>query len=460
MRKVFAGNLDQRGYGVQGEMTRREWQELCCRKVLGGGSALSEWQKAMPLFAPGGDHPMPSYDYVVREDDGSERRYGLSGLPARFVLDLAGCEFDRMIDLSNVELYIPVLGAGAIFSEIFVCKSARFQRLVDFRGAIFKSAAIFRDSVMFEGGLLNQVSFQGDVLFDDVGFKRGIADFSDSTFAKDAYFDGIEAEFLRFDGATMEAAFRLTGRSGDGGRQGLGRAMFRGVQFLGTADFGNRLFLESTDFGPQQDGWCKAGARTYFKFAPRFYNSILHQDTSFADVVFAATAIKERGSALAFNVLRHSMQDQQNSREEQKFLRLQFDAEREESRSALAKSFYSIYRGVSDYGLSIARPAAVLLVVTVVAWWAMLVDVLVKTPLNVLESASFGEVLAKIASIAFLNSLPPIGLNGLIAQSEATLGLGGDGHFVIFLVVVLQRLLALSMWFFVALGLRNLFRLR
>lgn len=460
MQKIIAAHKDEIGYGVQGEMTRIEWQELCRQKVLEGRVSFSDWQVRLPLFNDQGLEPMPSYDYVVYDEQGREQRYGLSGRPARFVLDLVGMDFDRDVDLSNIEFNMPVLGAGAIFNQIFICKTSIFRRLIDFRGAVFKSAVIFRDSEISDGALLNRVSFQDVALFDDAKFRTGIADFSSSIFAKDAYFDGVEAEALFFDGATMAAGFRLTGRGKEVGRQGLGRAMFRGVRFAGGADFSNRLFLESTDFGPRQSDVDSGGEKTYFQFAPRFYNSILHQDTSFADVVFAETAIKERGSALAFNVLRRSMQDQQNAREEQKFLRLQFDAEREESKRGASRLLYLIYKIVADYGLSVTRPAALLLIITVLGFWAMLIVAVCQMPLSVMKKISPEALLGKAVIVSVLASLPPIGLNGQIADAQTALAHGAGGHIIILLVIIFQRLLALGMWFFIALGLRNLFRLR
>ncbi|WP_372658028.1 pentapeptide repeat-containing protein, partial [Hydrogenophaga sp.] len=324
------------------------------------------------------EHPVRNAGQGSRANFADFSNYDLTGLDVDFSGFVFGedavfsvCQFGRRARFER-----SVLDSGANFS------GARFEGGLNFEGASFGdfvrfddievggpaqfeaaqfghdcrfSNAIFSDSVSFQGAVFGVVAgfsgacFLGVLHFDGAIF-GGSADFENTVFG-----DEVVMRATTFGGrdkfscgagyvspASVDAALKRAGEPA--GRKALQRGSFQrvdfsGAIFQGAVDFTGRRFLGETNFGRMQqrctfqrtvaDGLQNETIErrsTVFVHAPSFHECKLHQNTSFEGASFPVAQGRE-AAARAYRTLKLAFAQQQATREEQRFFRLEMAEE-------------------------------------------------------------------------------------------------------------------------------------
>lgn len=460
-RKVSfkALHLDERGYGPDGQLTRQHWQDQCAETLLIGRKKFNAWQDNLIQRESITPHPIGSYEWEVRRGDSSEEgvRHGWS--------DISFC----VVDLSNRVIESECLNG--------IFENYRFRTGVLFLNVVFKGGALFNSCIFereayflgcqFEAGSFTSCEFMKGAIFDDSKFSRA-AWFSSTTFRGGASFKNVEFQtdalftdtrFIsgNFDGAIFRENADFSGNTvhNNNELQTFGPMSFSGCHFFKVADFSNREFKGRTIFGISE------GCATQFDEAPLFHNCILHQDTTFSDAIFSTATMPRGATAKAYNTLRHAMSQQQSTREEQRFLRLELDAERAAAPQA-TRWIYAIYKKVANYGFSIWSPAFFLILIPAVIAGSMygIAASRHQCPELLSSNCQFNtSLLIEIVEFSLLQTLP---LPGLDRLSELfRLSLFRDSQLtLVTALITMQKMFALLGWFFVALALRNLFKMK
>lgn len=360
-------HLDERGYGANSDLTRQQWQDQCADMLLRGAGKFKLWQEhlierdvrnkrdAIPL-------PASLYEWEAHRSDSikKDRSMGWTA-PSFYVMDISNRVIECDLLQGSFEKY-------------------RFRTAVLFLNVTFKGQAFFHNCIFEKEAYFLGCQFEFGA-FVDCEFSEG-ANFEDSVFSKTAWFTGTvfktwanfktvdfpNAVFDRtqftvgiFEGSNFRGHVIFSGNTvrNNNQLQTFGPMNFSGAHFFKGADFSDREFKGRTRFGVFE------GRATQFDEAPRFHNCILHQDTTFSEAIFPLSATPSGGAAKAYNTLRHAMSQQQSTKEEQRFLRLELDAERAAAPPA-TRWVYTIYKKVANYGFSIWLPAFFLVLVPAV----------------------------------------------------------------------------------------------
>lgn len=452
-------NLDQTGYGVDGKLTRQEWQDECLKMLLAGKESFNNWQKDLKQIAA--SNPKSNAENFDVEVSYAENlkpgiRVGWSDTPSYFVVDVINHIFEEDLFLSGYTFLTGALFSGVTFNRLVSFDNAIFEKSAYFFGTIFNNAAIFSDTTA-KCFIFNNPIFGGLTSFNYSNIDGIIAECGE--FQSDAHFQGVELKHASFNGALFVKKANFSGDSvtNDNKLQTFGSMSFSGAHFKERADFSNREFKGSTSFEEFE------GQPTRFDVAPLFHNCKLHQDTTFGDAIFPSPSNADKFAARAYNTLRHAMSQQQSTREEQRFLRLELDAERLMAKAG-ERLLYRIYWKISDYGFSVWKPFRCL-VLGPILFAGLFYGVL--TSWNHCNSLLFShscqidvELIVKTIEFSLLQSLPPLGLDKLSESLQKDLFNGSSRTSILVALVVIQKALALAGWFFVALALRNLFKMK
>ena len=394
-------------------------------------------------------------------------------------------EFDADSSLTDCEL-----DARASFQGV------RFGSSFNFRGTVFG------DGVHFDWGHFEQfVSFQG-VLF------TGSATFIAVSVGAPADFSGLMAGgALSFESAMFEGQTTLQGLSWGALKQelqlGKGTSAleehakewhagpwdfkainFRGARFGGSVDFSDRHFegvteFSKTEFDSEARGlfgvddalarhvrnepianehsgmYLPEGRRVQFALAPDFFQCKLHQNQSFEGAEFPIADVSEE-AARAHRVLKLAFSQQQATREEQRFFRLEMaeEAKAAERSRDPTRWLYSAYRDLADFGFSVQRPVLLLLATLFV----MLPLYAVQAGLHLCwPGSSACSKTGPLLQFATAHALP-----GFEKPAEpASRALFGD-HLGVWTVrtLLLHKAVSLLALFLIGLALRNLFKMK
>ncbi|RFB68683.1 hypothetical protein DZB54_16275 [Herbaspirillum sp. 3R-3a1] len=153
------------------------------------------------------------------------------------------------------------------------------------------------------------------------------------------------------------------------------------------------------------------------------------------------------------------MSKHQITREEQRFLVLELDAEKRGSKLGVA-ALYFLYERVAGYGFSIAKPLFFLIVLPLIFFFALYCGLSAYTNCPSIASCRF-DTLTLLGTIEFsvLQSLPPLGIEKASDALRESI-FGGEHIGIVIPFIVVQKVMALAGWFFVALALRNLFKMK
>jgi hypothetical protein len=325
---------------------------------------------------------------------------------------------------------------SATFSGPAGFQSATFEAKVDFRAATVSGpaaflAATFKSNVDFRAATFNEIAAFGSATF------GRLAAFWSATFSGWADFRSANfSGFADLKSATFDS-----------------RAVFSSATFSGWADFQSATFSEVADFS---DG--TFGARTVFKDTrfrsrvPEFYHCALHQDTSLTTAEShwpeITPEIAEEGKR-AYTRLRQLMLQLDKPDDAHFFFRQEMRCKEFEEDHWWNRVPITLYRWLSDYGYSVARPAAGLALAWLVPGFAYLFHfaagiVAGTAPVSVL--GPFG--------LSFANLFAFLGLHRLYFADVLT-GLPGGLQ----ALAGGQTVAGVVLLFFLGLGLRNRFRL-
>lgn len=252
-------HLDETGYGPEREHTRQQWRDECLRNLVSGKDNFLEWQKvSLRKFerAQHRLHEMYSIKfgrYEVKRSADNTR----SSTNFDFCLDFSGQTLHDL-DVGNYQFLIQTNFAHTIFSGKISFHKVKFHDEVSFRYSEFNdldnnfTGAVFSQNTDFDDANFNRADFKdttyleyvsfinatfGVVWFDRAKFRGWKAAFERAKFKGDVSFK--KAEF-KSDAGFREAKF-------------YSRAMFHDVQFEGisefeAAEFLNYIFFENCSF--------------------------------------------------------------------------------------------------------------------------------------------------------------------------------------------------------------------
>ncbi|MFZ3322730.1 MAG: pentapeptide repeat-containing protein [Usitatibacter sp.] len=238
------------------------------------------------------------------------------------------------------------------------------------------------------------------------------------------------------------------------GESAFPRSSFRGARILGKLDLSNRDFSEAASF-----------EECYLGKAPSFHTCKLHQDTSFDDAEFPDIASQD--AERCYRTLKLAMSSHQAYREELLFFALEMKSRAIQEPNPAVKVLYWLYENTSDFGRSVKRPLIWLAGLIVAS--AVVYALIFELPIVIDCADSPGcklafksDRLAAIVSLSLHESLPFIGLlkEGASKSTDLLVGVGSGIPIAAQLWAIAQGVASVFLVFLVALGLRNLFRLK
>jgi uncharacterized protein YjbI with pentapeptide repeats len=358
---------------------------------------------------------------------------------------------------------------GAKFGSDLVFRQGTFERDVDFSGCVFGSKTRFIN-INFEGAALFYPSYWNLEEQSDVDAYLKVPIFHRHL----AIRDEIETGQMYFFGTSF-----------------AGRAVFSERRFSGALHFGplrnDLIILDERVIERHPD--CKyhendlivaeAGKETRFSVVPEFFDCDISQDTSFEGASFPVAQGREE-AARAYRTLKVAFAQQQATREEQRFFRLEMAEEAlmalplrawlttwwQKRRLAQVQQvemlpprfLYRLYAGLSHFGFSIARPLWLLAAALLLA----LVAYGVQAGLRL--CSPFGgdacNMTGPLIQFGFAHALP--GFEKLAEPASKVLfGEHGEklGVWTV-LTLLLHKLVSVMALFLAGLGLRNLFKMK
>jgi hypothetical protein len=451
---VEVTNLNDRGFGIDGLLTRREWRQLCLAKFLAGHEVFNNWQHT---FRHQNTFQLPPVNFdisVIDNETSQNRRLGWSGHPSNFIIDLTNQEFDSELLLSGYVFYYGVMFSGS-----------KFKALASFDNTVFHEDAYFIATTI-TSGVFTGATFHKGALFDDSIFGsnfstyarfNAVASFKRVQFSSFALFQGAHFNWASFDNATFIGNADFSGNTTNNNHdlQRFGPMSFAGSVFNGKADFSNRIFEGATNFGKQN------GLSTEFHIVPLFHNCELHQDTTFESAKFPEPSAQDETDVRAYNTLRLAMSKNQHLLAEKTFSRYVLESER-----VLAGGsdywFFTVYKFVSNYGYSIWKPLLIL-ILTPALIAAIIYGLIDSSKENCLlwsEGCSIDLTLFKNSFLFSTVQILPLGMDRtseLLMNEYFPLS---KSQYSFITLVLLQKILALIGWFLVGLAIRNLFKIK
>lgn len=350
--------------------------------------------------------------------------------------------------------------------------------------AIIGNLAIFSGVQFFDAPNFQGSQFGKSANFSGVQLGQH-ADFTGTQFGDGADFTGLDWASLNHP--TIDSIGGISDIKDLAETRGLSPESFnsidfRGATFLGKLDFSGRTFKNRTNFGrlPHQltakritpdgkviDKSLPMGYPVTFGQAPLFHNCKLHQDTTFDGAEFSPPSkdpSRNDKAARAYRTLKLAFAQQQATRQEQDFFRLEMN---EEAACAgwYQRWLFSLYRQISNFGFSLLRP-------TILLFGALLIASIIygciyhwKTGLSSCllwqDNCQFNYDLMQFGII---QSLPLPGLDKWgdalrenlfgIVNNDRTIGLA------LTMAMMLHKAVSLLALFLIGLALRNLFKMK
>ena len=184
--------------------------------------------------------------------------------------------FEYKSSFKNVEFGSEADFRWTYFENSSLFSQSKFNNSVDFRWSEFNSDIIFDKSkfigfadfqeMKVENGSWNKVTFENEVVFDDVEFSS-TGEFRDTNFTDDVKFHRVE-----FDGDTGTEEEVYWDAQYD----------FSGTQFRGNADFSESQFTGNTRFQSSEFNGQANFSRTTFESNISFVSSIFNKKSNFS----------------------------------------------------------------------------------------------------------------------------------------------------------------------------------
>ncbi|MBS9718545.1 pentapeptide repeat-containing protein [Pseudohalocynthiibacter aestuariivivens] len=304
------------------------------------------------------------------------------------------------------------------------------------------SKTLFSNTVIF-----NKYVFAGSASIADCIFEGG-ADFSSCYFCEFCNLGGTEFK----SNAWFEAATFC-------GPPSFNSAIFLGANFTSAefgkmTDFGKAIFSHGADFSNSVFKKTARFNRTKFAgAAPKFFETVLHQDTRLSTETEYWPPVSEgdpQDSIEAYTRLRQVMNELQKPEEEHFFYRQEMRW-RVKGASGWKWLLLVLFQELSEFGYSIARPIYCLTTLLIVPFLIYLV----KFNWDEIVYETYHTKFESIA-LSFASIFKIFGFQGLYFDSKYMNGL----HPALQFLSGIQTILGFVFLFFLALGLRNRFRLR
>lgn len=387
------------------------------------------------------------------------------------------CSFSRAIFKSHAGFAHATFSKNAGFSHAQFgshaeFEKAKFKESPSFLAAVFDGPANFVESEFGNHADFRKSTFRTNADFQGATFGDNL-DFGAATFRSSCMFQaaayGDHAGFdhaVFFDNADFSASIR--GNTTEAARH-FHIVSFASAHFHGDVSFEGRKFKSTTRFGHAIAPDGKQGDATVFQGIPMFHGCELHQDTDLRETRFREDFPGARGSdaARAYRTLKLAMEKLKATREEQRFFRLEMKAEHP-TLERWKRWLSTLYNLSSDYGFSLFRPAAWLLILSIVfgAGYGVLADVCVadrecvKSALDG-KVASVAERTTAVLKYTLASAAPVPGLDKMQTELRAPL-FGQQGWIAIasLTIEILHKTIAIALTFLFALALRNLFKMK
>lgn len=277
--------------------------------------------------------------------------------------DFSRCIFEDALNISHSQI-----NGELIFSECSFLMPVNLIKLNPV-GKIESKDSIFHNDLYLTRSTIGSSDFSRSKFL-------GKAIFSSSEFSGENYFKGCifqeHASFrgcafhdhVEFDLSEFKKNLNFTCLLNDfepEKSQNLKAISFSGCEFHGIAKFDNRNFTSKSNFAKHENG--KQAKATVFHRAPTYHGCKFHQDNSFHGAKF----IQDYGdeAAKAYRTLKLAFEQLKSVREEQRFFKHEMQAERPDL-TGWNWMFSWAYGLCSDYGFSIWRPLATLVVLSAV----------------------------------------------------------------------------------------------
>ncbi|SDQ75917.1 hypothetical protein SAMN05216487_3725 [Pseudomonas sp. UC 17F4] len=360
-------------------------------------------------------------------------------------LTFADFEFGDGVNFSNTqfrrhwEFDRAVFGERADFSGAFIgarssFKAARFERFTKFENVTFED---WIDFDFAECGL--DVSFAGSTFGASVRF-NGVSFGPDITFDRCTFASGCCFETLR-----PERPESIGWAPYEPIHDSFNAISFKACTFQGEAIFKNRVFRDKACFDDSS-----------FATPPDFSGCTLHQYVTFDGVEFPAPS-GEQGAIRRYRTLKLAFNDLQAGHEEQRFFSLEM-AEIAAAQKGHKKWLFDVYAKLSDYGMSIVRPAT---------WYAIsfcvfaLLYGLMSWVTYCFPEGSECIASSKWIEFSLLQAIPLPGLDKMVeAVWPVDVKARGVVSGLMTVLIITQKLVSLLLLFFIGLALRNLFRFK
>ncbi len=236
-------HLDEPGYGPEGKHTRREWREECLTNLLAGKDQFLAWQESWKALAEQNDRKA-RFGLVVSYEDGTKRKFFDESYIERasHALDFNGSHFKVRVNCQQFHFQFASLFGFARFSGNAYFNESQFSGYAYFSESQFSGYADFSASQFSGDANFSESQFLGDANFSASQFS-GYANFSASQFSDEADFSASQ-----FSGYANFRASQLSGTADFSVSQFSGYADFRASQFSGDTYFSKAGFPSGSNF--------------------------------------------------------------------------------------------------------------------------------------------------------------------------------------------------------------------
>lgn len=377
--------------------------------------------------------------------------------------DFSDCDFNKIRTTNGFHINFSKFnfGDGADFS------GTKIPRNMSFNDATFGTNTDFSRAKIDDRASFKHAIFDAHVNFEETQFGDWIdfdhAKFTDSTtFTRCQFGAAIRFNGARFgpntlfDNSTFEsgACFEYIKSENTEDRpwepyeptsNSFNSISFEDCTFKGSISFENREFRSTASF-----------ARSKFSEPPKFFGCKLHPDIAFEDATFPLPGSNKKANR-TYRVLKQAFAQQQATREEQRFFRLEM-AEEANNSTGHIKILFKIYEKTSDYGFSATAPLKYLAYTSIVFGAIYAALSWTTQCLTPNQHCSFN---IEWLEFTLLQSIP---LPGLDKFSEFTykniFNIQGPIGAIINLLIILHKIIASILIFLFSLASRNLFKMK
>ena len=360
-----------------------------------------------------------------------------------------GCSFDRTTFTRSADFKNTKFGESASFEK------AKFLGSANFRNCTFGFGASFFRTQFGWRTIFSSTRFEGISIFVSAAF-GGALDFRMSEFIGPCDFSIETKEDISEEAKQFH-------KTDFGGCIFHSNAIFTGRQLKASVNFG---YLSLTEHEQIHFPNVKSSTqRSEFHGIPYFHQCKFHQDTSFDGAIFKPVTGLQ--AARAYRTLKLAMEQLKATREEQKFFRLEMQAEHPELHSS-RRWISTLYSLTSDYGFSLWRPVIALLVFSLLfgTGYGLLANSCASDPecrqaAITMKATSSEDRTSDLFKYTLASVAPVPGLDKM--QTELRAPLFGQHGWIAVTAIVLEifhKILALVMTFLFALALRNLFKMK